>query len=55
MWREANDVNVPLRDQKPTMRVNISFDGARIVEESVKTILGAPERNGCRTQSSAFP
>jgi hypothetical protein len=35
---------VPMRDQKPNMRVCVSADGARIVREIVSTILASPER-----------
>ena len=34
---------VPLRDQKPNMRVCVSVDGAHIVGEIVRTILAPPE------------
>jgi purine nucleosidase len=35
---------VPMRGQKPNMRVCVSVDGARIVGEIVTTILASPER-----------
>jgi inosine-uridine nucleoside N-ribohydrolase len=35
---------VPMRGQKPNMRVCVNIDGARIAEKIFKTILASPGR-----------